>query len=827
MTNSRTQHKPSHDKRLLESFSTAFAVELDLIKAVAELLRRMRREGVEILHGPQEYGKDIIFYAPGGFHEQRLFACVVKNHKLTGGMDSDAGTRTVFHQAETAFDTPYTNLKGIEEHVESVYVITPHECSQSAMFAIREKLKARSGQVTFLAGPTLLDLFLDYWPDFVLFDSGALTKYLSGLPAVFATDTAFAALVRRYALLSDTVKPLTQVYVQRDFREVLLSYTISALSKPPSLDLDKRLRQDELKKFINALSQYADPLEKALSCIGSNQNAFVDAVQEVGHALEQRWQSIFHNVYIPQARREREEYITRKRKAHERQHVKSKNAPPFVPPTEEELRREGIGELPQDHAQLVLDSKSQVAEQMNGVMRSFEAAISNIMETLGFSNSFVTDVLDTFPNIDVPMGGPYRSAQSLALAAPSLVDSQITSKQIHFNKGFLSSGPKALLITGPAGFGKTSFCKWHTLQDAQAFLDGVDRVLPIYIPLHQIHPKDDDTFENVFTHRDDLREILADGGKSADLKIRLYLDGLDEVPDSSRQQLIIRLARDGAIRKTNLRIIATAREHVAGTWLGWLARVKISNLSEGQIEELVSKWLDCDEEKIMKFFDQLAVLPKLKQLMGVPLLGTLVIAVYRRTGAIPQSRVELYRLFVELHCGGWDLVKDVHRDSRFGSNDKELVLSRFGARLHYAKSRDGDLSDFAKCVKETLPGFVKDSEKLLAEILEDGLLTGVGSRLMFSHLSFQEFMTARYLAEPEGHSANSVLKTFLRGDDWWKDVLAFYVGLYSRPKVMAKWLEKAKIKISTQAGRSEQSEIENRFRYLMDSIQSVYPASVG
>jgi hypothetical protein len=552
----------------------------------------------------------------------------------------------------------------------------------------------------------------------------------------------------------------------------------------------------------------------------------VDTVRSLGHELEQRWQSIFHNVYIPQARREREEYVARRRKAHERQHAKAKNPPPFVNPTEEELRRESLWESPQDQVKLTLDAKSHVAEQIGDVMLSFEAAISEIKEVLGLANSFVAELPDGAPNLDAPLEGSYRKAQSLALAAPSLVDSNVTSKQIPFNNEFLSSGPKAVLITGPAGFGKTCFCKWHALRDAEAFLDGADRVLPIYVPLHQIHPKDNARFEDVFTQRDDLREILADRGGNPDLKMRLYLDGLDEVPDSSRQQLIMRLARDGMIRNENLRIIVTAREHVAGTWLGWLARVRISNLSEEQIEELVSKWLDRDAEKIKKFFDQLAALPKLRQLMGVPLLGTLIIAVYRRTGAIPQSRVELYRLFVELHCGGWDLVKDIHRDSKFGSNDKELILSRFSARLHYAKSRDGDLTDFAKCVKETLPGFARDSEKLLAEILEDGLLTGVGSRLMFSHLSFQEFMAARYLAEPEGHSANSVLKMFLRGDDWWKDVLAFYVGLYSRPKVMVKWLERAKLKISIQAGRSEQPEIESRFRYLMDSIQSAFPASV-
>jgi len=166
----------------LASFASSFASEAQLTDAIAELLRRMGREGVQILHGQQEYGKDVIFYAPGGFQERRLYACVIKNIKLSGRMDSDSGTRTVFHQAETAFDTPITTAKGHTEHVEGVYVITPHECSQVAIAAIREKLKERSGQVTFLCGAALFDLFVLHWPDFVLFDSGTLTNISPAYP---------------------------------------------------------------------------------------------------------------------------------------------------------------------------------------------------------------------------------------------------------------------------------------------------------------------------------------------------------------------------------------------------------------------------------------------------------------------------------------------------------------------------------------------------------------------------------------------------------------------------------------------------------------------
>src|SRR5437879_3250843 len=68
---------PSRTKR--------FPSEALLQQAIAGLLTRMPdTSGVQILQGSQEFGKDLIFYHRGGFDEQTLCACVVKNTKITG-----------------------------------------------------------------------------------------------------------------------------------------------------------------------------------------------------------------------------------------------------------------------------------------------------------------------------------------------------------------------------------------------------------------------------------------------------------------------------------------------------------------------------------------------------------------------------------------------------------------------------------------------------------------------------------------------------------------------------------------------------------------------
>jgi len=63
---------------------------------------------VSELHGPQEHGRDIVFYGPGGLRTT-LYACVVKNDRMSGEAGSSQSMRTVIDQAKEAFSIPYQN----------------------------------------------------------------------------------------------------------------------------------------------------------------------------------------------------------------------------------------------------------------------------------------------------------------------------------------------------------------------------------------------------------------------------------------------------------------------------------------------------------------------------------------------------------------------------------------------------------------------------------------------------------------------------------------------------------------------------------------------
>ena len=146
--------KPLKNKlKVQKPFNQSFSSESLLQQAIAGLLTRMPDiTGVQILQGTQELGKDLVFYIRGGFGEQLLCACVVKNTKITGDAGRAEGARTVFLQAQQAFDTPYVDGSGRDNRVERVYIITPFDLPPATIYSIEGRLKERSGQVVFIGG---------------------------------------------------------------------------------------------------------------------------------------------------------------------------------------------------------------------------------------------------------------------------------------------------------------------------------------------------------------------------------------------------------------------------------------------------------------------------------------------------------------------------------------------------------------------------------------------------------------------------------------------------------------------------------------------------
>jgi len=215
----------------------------------------------------------------------------------------------------------------------------------------------------------------------------------------------------------------------------------------------------------------------------------------------------------------------------------------------------------------------------------------------------------------------------------------------------------------------------------------------------------------------------------------------------------------------------------------------------------------------------LAKTPALKRLMRVPLLGTLIIAAFKRMKSLPENKLKLYEAFTDLMCGGWDLAKNVRRDTRFGPNTKLSVLTRLAGQLHINSGRDAQSANIRSAVEQTAPALIGKWSELLDEILEDGLLVRASSgTYIFSHLSFQEYLAATELTDPQGNRSSQALKEFLRGDDRGREVMSFYLSLTKRPDETEAWIKKTAEQLAEKG-----ADVKERYEFLMEQLTAAWP----
>jgi predicted NACHT family NTPase len=362
--------------------------------------------------------------------------------------------------------------------------------------------------------------------------------------------------------------------------------------------------------------------------------------------------------------------------------------------------------------------------------------------------------------------------------------------KVEYPTDILSKWNKSLFIVGAPGYGKTSFCRWRALQDAERFNAKKSNIIPIYVSLHKLSRKPLARFEETFLEGLGQSALIGDIDKQARHNVRLYLDGLDEVGSPDHRRAIVDLARKGVEQNIVQQIVLTSRDYIYGKWLNWMPKINLSPFNDSQIKEFIDKWLGRGTDINRRFRQQLAILPTIHNLMGTPLLATLTIMVFRQTSRLPESKTRLYDMFIELLSGGWDIVKGVLRGSTFGPRVKVVVLSSLAGNLHERRLREFNDEDIEIAIKTALPrAKASDCKRLRDELIVDGIISFSGGVLQFSHLSFQEFLAARdFMGSPYPDRASRALKSYLSGDNWWRDVLKFYVGLSSGPIDICDWL---------------------------------------
>ena len=388
---------------------------------------------------------------------------------------------------------------------------------------------------------------------------------------------------------------------------------------------------------------------------------------------------------------------------------------------------------------------------------------------------------------------------------------------------------RRLVIIGDPGCGKTTLLAYLTLTYARGLTS--DRLqldesnhLPILLPLRDLgqhlkekYPnsgKDGPAVlldflrayylaQNICLPEDFFTPVLASG------EAVLLLDGMDEVADTSLRHRIARLIEAFAQRYPDCRFVVTSREvgydGPARVSAGF-GLAKVLDFSPAEVRQFVHDWtrvvettlaasesaeiLSLADAQSARLTEAIDHNPRVAELAVNPLLLTVIALVHRYRAQLPERRSELYEEAVEVLLGHWDEAKGIETDFQLAGRaldgrDRRGLLEPVAFWLHENRKREIELDDLRPILLpafQNITGSASQASKAIDDFLHvinqrSGLLVERGPGIYgFAHLTFQEYLAARVLAEREDALAYSLK---ILPDPWWREVLLLEAGYLS------------------------------------------------
>jgi energy-coupling factor transporter ATP-binding protein EcfA2 len=365
--------------------------------------------------------------------------------------------------------------------------------------------------------------------------------------------------------------------------------------------------------------------------------------------------------------------------------------------------------------------------------------------------------------------------------------------------GYVLSRQRRTLITGAPGSGKSTLISFLAtgLADGRLVdeLGWSERPVPLVIVVRTLR-ESFRTINGLATHLA-LDQRLAEWIFSQG-RVVLFVDGLDEAPESVRSDLTAWLAKTAETYPAVRMIVTSRPTGMFGEMEKCLVDFhpyRLAELSSEDVEEFIDKWCLAAESSVRKDSEaqeharaaaddlksRISQNRSVQRIAVNPLLTTILCVVHRFLGrSIPEHRVTLYEKCTDLLLYEWDRAK-FPEGAAVGGLDapQKRALLRGVARLlhdrHEAEiSEDQVVEHFARMLPE-LGRPESDAIRIVHEIRDrSGLLVERRPGFFgFSHLTFQEYLAAL------DYSARGELKQLVDHwkDAWWHEVIALAAGV--------------------------------------------------
>lgn len=375
---------------------------------------------------------------------------------------------------------------------------------------------------------------------------------------------------------------------------------------------------------------------------------------------------------------------------------------------------------------------------------------------------------------------------------------------------------KKFIVIGAPGSGKTTLLNYLALKfarrSANALFGIEDDILPIFINLRDTIRegflevrKFVDNYNNYpklpfFSPKGFFEKRLSRG------ECIILLDGLDEVATLEERAIVAKWVDELSTVYSNNLFIATSRPYGYETarFYNDFLELHILDFVPEQVDEFIRYWTKAIEIKVREDESELTLKEaekhaeellnaikenaKIEALAVNPLLLTIVALVHRYRGHLPERRVELYEECCDVLLGHWDRAKGITGELQ--PRQKRAVLQPLAFHLHRNGIREERREKFVELLGSELPkiGISRDRAndflddiKFRCGILVETQLGFFG----FTHLTFQEFLTAKHVLDND-------LENFLvaqKRHKYWLEVTLLYCGMKDTTNLLQKILK--------------------------------------